>query len=232
MRRLDDQLGRVSVLLCLHRCYILQIHSVQHQEDTSQKAAQVLIQALVISRLDYCNSLVAALPANTIWPLQLIKNAAARLVFNLPESSHTNSSFAPFPSCQNMLHDISTGLPCCKEIWSILNPRHGQTIHCSISTWHLPISCYSLTAKWNQVYLKKEDTPFCWLPNGGTSPTDIRTAYISSVVNWRPTCFAYTLAKRKTYAAALPMILLVWSKYVSTVLVVLSLNLYGLLPLL
>uniref|UniRef100_A0AAQ4REA4 Uncharacterized protein n=1 Tax=Gasterosteus aculeatus aculeatus TaxID=481459 RepID=A0AAQ4REA4_GASAC len=55
----------------------------------TQKAAQVLIQALVISRLDYCNSLLADLPATAIRPLQLIQNAAARLVINLPKFSHT-----------------------------------------------------------------------------------------------------------------------------------------------
>ena len=55
----------------------------------TQKAAQVLVQALVISRLDYCNSLLIGLPACAIRPLQLIQNAAARLVFNLPKFSHT-----------------------------------------------------------------------------------------------------------------------------------------------
>ncbi|XP_029580532.1 uncharacterized protein LOC115169183 [Salmo trutta] len=54
----------------------------------TQEAAQVLIQALVLSRLDYCNSLLAGLPACAIKPLQLIQNAAARLVFNLPKFSH------------------------------------------------------------------------------------------------------------------------------------------------
>ncbi|KAM9546103.1 uncharacterized protein ACWYII_036596 [Salvelinus alpinus] len=54
----------------------------------TQEAAQVLIQALVISRLDYCNSLLAGLPACAIKPLQLIQNAATRLVFNLPKFSH------------------------------------------------------------------------------------------------------------------------------------------------
>ncbi|KAM9454703.1 uncharacterized protein Hap1MRO34_020492 [Clarias gariepinus] len=52
-------------------------------------ATQVLVQSLVISRLDYCNSLLAGLPLSTIRPLQLIQNAAARLVFNLPKFSHT-----------------------------------------------------------------------------------------------------------------------------------------------
>ena len=42
-----------------------------------------LLVALVISCLDYCNSLLAGLPASSIRPPQLIQNAAARLVFNL-----------------------------------------------------------------------------------------------------------------------------------------------------
>ncbi|KAK3570693.1 hypothetical protein QTP86_025020 [Hemibagrus guttatus] len=46
-------------------------------------------QSLVISRLDYCNSLLAGLPLNGIRALQMIQNAAARLVFNLPKFSHT-----------------------------------------------------------------------------------------------------------------------------------------------
>ncbi len=53
----------------------------------SEQAAQLLVQALVLSRLDYCNALLAGLPACTIKPLQLIQNAAARVVFNEPKKS-------------------------------------------------------------------------------------------------------------------------------------------------
>ncbi|KAK3518522.1 hypothetical protein QTP70_001499 [Hemibagrus guttatus] len=55
----------------------------------SIQATQVLVQSLVILRLDYCNSILAGLPLNAIHPLQMIQNAAARLVFNLPKFSHT-----------------------------------------------------------------------------------------------------------------------------------------------
>jgi len=48
----------------------------------SEQATQLLVQALVLSRLDYCNALLVGLPACTIKPLQLIQNAAARVVFN------------------------------------------------------------------------------------------------------------------------------------------------------
>ncbi|KAI4888357.1 hypothetical protein NFI96_032621 [Prochilodus magdalenae] len=54
----------------------------------SQEATQLLVQSLVISRLDYCNLLLAGLPLRAIRPLQLVQNAAARLIFNLPKFTH------------------------------------------------------------------------------------------------------------------------------------------------
>ncbi len=59
----------------------------------TKHAAQLLVQALVISRLDYCNALLAGLPSNTIKPLQMIQNAAARLVFNEPKRAHVTPLF-------------------------------------------------------------------------------------------------------------------------------------------
>ncbi|KAK0140791.1 hypothetical protein N1851_022218 [Merluccius polli] len=52
----------------------------------TQEAAQLLVQALIIFRLNYCNSLLAGLPVAIIKPLQHIQNTAVRLVVNLPKS--------------------------------------------------------------------------------------------------------------------------------------------------
>ena len=52
-------------------------------------STQILVQAMVLSRLDYCNSLLAGLPASAMRPLQLIQNVAARLIFNVPRCMHT-----------------------------------------------------------------------------------------------------------------------------------------------
>ena len=49
---------------------------------------QLLVQTLVSSRLDYCNALLTGLPACVVKPLQMIQNAAARLVFNQPKRAH------------------------------------------------------------------------------------------------------------------------------------------------
>ncbi|KAI4873379.1 hypothetical protein NFI96_017372, partial [Prochilodus magdalenae] len=54
----------------------------------SQEPIQLLVQSLVISRLDYCNSLLAGLPLQAIGPMQLVQNAASQLIFNLPKFTH------------------------------------------------------------------------------------------------------------------------------------------------
>ncbi len=59
----------------------------------TQHAEQLLVQALVISRLNYCNALLAGLPSCTIKPLQMIQNAAAQLVFRKPKRAHVTPLF-------------------------------------------------------------------------------------------------------------------------------------------
>jgi hypothetical protein len=63
----------------------------------TREAAQHQVQALVISCLDYCNSLLAGIPASAIKPLQRIQNVVARLVFNLPKFSHVTPLFRDLP---------------------------------------------------------------------------------------------------------------------------------------
>jgi len=59
----------------LHR--LKQIRQVFGKEVTAQ-----LVSAFILSRLDYCNALLAGLPRTTTDPLQRVQNAAARLVVN------------------------------------------------------------------------------------------------------------------------------------------------------
>ncbi len=57
------------------------------------RSCRLLVQALVLSILDYCNALLAGLPASSIKPLQLIQYAAARLIFNEPKRTHVTPLF-------------------------------------------------------------------------------------------------------------------------------------------
>ena len=52
------------------------------------KSAQTLVLALVIGRLDYCNSLLYGLPASYVNMLQRVQNAGARLISNTPRFGH------------------------------------------------------------------------------------------------------------------------------------------------
>ncbi|KAJ8384764.1 hypothetical protein AAFF_G00198500 [Aldrovandia affinis] len=86
---LDNQLCFSSHIAAITRTCRFSLHNIRKiRPFLTQEATQLLVQALVISRLDYCNSLLAGLPACAIKPLQLVQNAAARLVFNQPKFTH------------------------------------------------------------------------------------------------------------------------------------------------
>ena len=60
----------------------------QVRNSVSQAVIKQLVHSFVISRLDYCNSVLAGLPNYLITQLQRVQNAAARLVLGLRPSDH------------------------------------------------------------------------------------------------------------------------------------------------
>ena len=94
---------------------------------------QLLVQAMVLSCLDYCNSLLAGLPASAIRPLQLIQNAAARLIFNVPRYMHATPPvhWPPLAACHssNQIQDIGACIPGSQGISPSLHPTAHQTLH-------------------------------------------------------------------------------------------------------
>ena len=142
---LDSQLSltaNITAITCSCRFMLHNIRRIRLL--LTQKAAQVLVQALVISHLDYCNSLLAGLPAGVIRPLQLIQNAAGRLVFNLSSLTLLGSS-TPFTGYQWLPASISKHKYLCTVLrtdrvqstsrtWSNVTP---QPVHSAV---HLPIS--------------------------------------------------------------------------------------------
>ncbi|XP_058604258.1 uncharacterized protein LOC131522654 [Onychostoma macrolepis] len=90
----DDQLTFKDHIAKTARSCRFALHNIRKiRPFLTEHAAQLLVQALVISRLDYCNALLAGLPSNTVKPLQMIQNAAARLVFKEPKRAHVTPLF-------------------------------------------------------------------------------------------------------------------------------------------
>ena len=57
-------------------------------------ALTTLVHALVISRLDHCNTLYVGLPLRLMWKLQVVQNAAARLLTGMRKYQHISPTLA------------------------------------------------------------------------------------------------------------------------------------------
>ena len=62
------------------------INSIRHY--LSVQATKTLVSAFVLSRLDYCNSLLFGCPPYLLNRLQKLQNNAARLILKAPETDH------------------------------------------------------------------------------------------------------------------------------------------------
>jgi len=61
-------------------------------------AAKTSVCSLVLSRLDYCNSILPGSPKCLIQNLQKVQNTAARITLKIPGTEHTTSHWLPIPS--------------------------------------------------------------------------------------------------------------------------------------
>ena len=63
----------------VHSYHMPTVRLRQLRDRVNQETMKQLVTSLVLSRIDYCNVVLAGLPASTIAPLQRVHNAAARL---------------------------------------------------------------------------------------------------------------------------------------------------------
>ena len=65
------------------------LHNIRRiRKYLSTESAKLLVHAFVISRIDYCNSLLYGLPQTQLIKLQRVQNAAARLICNVSRFDH------------------------------------------------------------------------------------------------------------------------------------------------
>ena len=93
------------------------------------------------SRLDYCNSVLAALQQSTIEPLQCVLNTAARLIFNLGRCEHVSP-------CLIQLHWLPIRHRITYKLCTLIHPatRVIWPTWCSLRLpeWHAPVCALSL----------------------------------------------------------------------------------------
>jgi len=86
-------------------------HLRQIQRRVGPEVTTWLVLALVISRLDYCNSVLAGLPASAVNILQRVQNATARLIYQLKPREHVTPSLQQLhwlPVKQRVQHKLCT----------------------------------------------------------------------------------------------------------------------------
>ena len=83
---------------------IRHISSIRHLLTT--QATQTLVFSLVLSRLDYCNSLLSGCPQYLLDKIQKVQNAAARLVCKAKKSDHIHPILETALATSNTSHSI------------------------------------------------------------------------------------------------------------------------------
>ena len=95
---LTSHVTKLTSTLCFH---IRQLRTISRT--LTNDACHALVRALVLSRLDYCNRLLAKAPDYLLAQLSGVMRAAARLILQLPRNSHVSDAIR----CQLHWLDIS-----------------------------------------------------------------------------------------------------------------------------
>ena len=84
---MTKHITKITSICCYHLLRLKQVRRILSPEIVAR-----IVSAYVISRLDYCNSVLAGLPNASIMPLQRVQNAADRLIKLLGPRDHISST--------------------------------------------------------------------------------------------------------------------------------------------
>jgi len=142
MSCLDSELTmKTHILKVVSSCYHQLCRIRMVCQLVRQDVAQQLVLAFILSWLDYCNSLLSLLPWSAIQSLQLVMNAAARVVMNLLLCDHVKPALKQFTLAaswaKNYVKAVSVYAP---------HPHRTSTtilvrllIHSFCSQWQMPV---------------------------------------------------------------------------------------------
>ena len=112
---MQDYISRTASSCFFHFCRLRQLRVSVVCRSTMQR----LVSALILSRLDYCNAVLAGLPSTTLYPLRRVRNSAVLLVAGLGPRNHVTEQmkklyWVPIKYRTNfklclMMHDAVTG---------------------------------------------------------------------------------------------------------------------------
>ena len=110
------------------------ISSVRHV--LTVDASKTLVTSLILSRLDYCHSLLSGIPQQLIDKLQKVQNCSTRLIFKTSKYTHVSPLLAKLyqlPIAQRIDHKISS---LCYDVVSDTAPLYLSDLRCPYMPSH------------------------------------------------------------------------------------------------
>src|SRR6218665_1247089 len=91
---LDSKLSMSMHIGSVTKAFFFHLRRIrQIKRCLNEHCLHVLVQALVLSRIDYCNSVLYGLPNSTLSPLTSVIHTATRLVKNLSPRDHITPNY-------------------------------------------------------------------------------------------------------------------------------------------
>ena len=84
----SDLITKQHVIKICQSAYLELKHISSIRQYLTKAATKTLVNSCILSRLDFCNSLLMSTPNSIIQPLQTLQNSAARLVFRSRRTQH------------------------------------------------------------------------------------------------------------------------------------------------